>query len=63
MEENLKRALAAIRNGMKLREGSRFFTIPRETLQDRLYTKVPEVPRKMGRDTILTKEEETAISD
>lgn len=62
-EIHLTNAMAAIRNGMKIREASRVFGVPRGTLQDRLHSRVPEVPRKMGPDTILSKEEETAIKD
>lgn len=62
-EEQLTQAMAAIRNGMKIREASRVFSVPRGTLQDRLHLRVPEMPRKMGPDSVLTKEEETALKD
>lgn len=62
-EEQLSEAMAAIRNGMKIREASRVFGVPRGTLQDRLHLRVPEVPRKMGPNSVLTKEEETALKD
>lgn len=62
-EEQLSQAMTAIRNGMKIREASRAFSVPRGTLQDRLHLRVPEVPRKMGPSSILTREEETALKD
>lgn len=55
--------MAAIRNGMKIREASRVFSVPRGTLQDHLHLRVPEAPRKMGADLVLTKDEETALKD
>nr|CAI5843653.1 unnamed protein product [Callosobruchus analis] len=54
-EEQLTSAMAAIRNGMKIREASRVFGVPRGTLQDRLHARVPEMPK--------TAEEETAFKD
>ncbi|KAL0830073.1 hypothetical protein ABMA28_003530 [Loxostege sticticalis] len=62
-EEHLSEAMAAIRNGMKIREASRVFGVPRRTLQDRLHLRVPEVPRKMGPNSVLTKKIETAPKD
>nr|CAI5826805.1 unnamed protein product [Callosobruchus analis] len=62
-EEQLTSAMAAIRNGMKIREASRVFGVPRGTLQDHLHARVPEMPRRMGPDSVLTREEETAFKD
>lgn len=47
-------ALDAIRNGMKIKEASRFYGVPPGTIQDRLHLRVPEGPRKMGPDYILS---------
>ncbi|CAG9837469.1 unnamed protein product [Diabrotica balteata] len=55
--------MTAIRNGIKINEASRVFRIPRGTLQDRLHLRVPEVPRKMESDSVLSKEEETALKE
>lgn len=52
-EDQLTQAMAAIRNGMKIREASRVFSVPRGTLQDRIHLRVPELPRKMGPDSEL----------
>ncbi|CAG9568022.1 unnamed protein product [Danaus chrysippus] len=62
-EEQLIEAMAAIRNGMKIREASRVFKVPRGTLQDRVHLRVPDLPRKMGPETVLTKTEETALKN
>ncbi|CAH0721510.1 unnamed protein product, partial [Brenthis ino] len=62
-EDKLTQALDAIRNGMKIREASRLYSVPRGTLQDRLHFRVPEGPRKMGPDSILSKSEETEIAN
>lgn len=62
-EEQLAEAMAAIRKGMKIREASRVFKVPRGTLQDRIHLRVPDLPRKMGPDSVLTKTEETALKD
>lgn len=59
-EEQLTQAMATIKNGMKIREASLVFGVPRGTLQDRLHLKVPEIPGTMGPDSVLTKKEETA---
>ncbi|CAB3222405.1 unnamed protein product [Arctia plantaginis] len=61
-EEQLSQAMAAMRNGMKIREASRVFSVPRGTLQDRLHLRVPDLPRKMGPDSVLTKTEETVLT-
>ncbi|KAJ8961313.1 hypothetical protein NQ314_005962, partial [Rhamnusium bicolor] len=37
--------------------------VPRGTLQDRLHSRVPEGPRKMGPDSVLSKEEEITIAN
>nr|CAI5836919.1 unnamed protein product [Callosobruchus analis] len=62
-EEQLTSAMAAIRNGMKIREASRVFGVPRGTLQDRLHARVREMPRRMVPHSVLTREEETALKD
>ncbi|KAF2896741.1 hypothetical protein ILUMI_09437, partial [Ignelater luminosus] len=56
-------ALASIRNGMKIREASRRYGVPRRTLQDRLHGRVPEKPTRKGPDTILSIEEEKKLVD
>lgn len=61
-EERLGEALAAIRDGMKIRAASRAYGVPRGTIQDRLHSRVVEGPRKMGPDSILTKEEEAILA-
>lgn len=54
-QENLRRALIEIQeNGMKVREASRQFEIPRSTIQDRLNGKVPDIPMKTGPPPRLT---------
>nr|CAI5826180.1 unnamed protein product [Callosobruchus analis] len=62
-EEQLTSAMAAIRNGMKIREASRVFGVPRGSLQDRLHARVREMPRRMGPHSVFTREEETALKD
>ncbi|KAF2893026.1 hypothetical protein ILUMI_13150 [Ignelater luminosus] len=48
---------------MKIREASKKYAVPRSTLQDRLHGRVPEKPRRMGPDTILSTEEEKKLVD
>lgn len=60
-ETKLVEAMASIRVGMKIREACRTYGIPRGTLQDRIHGRVPEGPRKMGPETVLTNDEEKAI--
>ncbi|KAJ8941908.1 hypothetical protein NQ314_010253 [Rhamnusium bicolor] len=61
-EESLNQALKAIReNNTSIREASRLFGVPRATIQDRIKGRVKEGPRQMGRDPVLTKDEEGKI--
>ena len=52
-EDKPIQALAAIRNGMPIRQASRNYGVPRDTIVDRLHLRVPEGPRKMGPDSVL----------
>lgn len=61
-EESLVNALKAVKNGMKIRAASKKYGVPRTTLQDRVHNRVLEGPRRMGPDSILSQEEEEAIS-
>lgn len=60
--EKLSAALDAVRTGMAMRKASKTYGVPRGTLQDRLHLRVSEGPRKMGPDTVLTKDEESQIA-
>lgn len=60
-DENLVKALEAVRNGASQRETCRNYGIPRATLQDRIKGRVAEKPRQMGPDPYLSKENEQTI--
>lgn len=55
-EDNLRNALNEIRNNnMKIRAASRFFSVPKTTLIDRLSGRVPEILRHPGPQPLLGK--------
>ena len=61
-EKYLIKALQAIReDNVGIREASRRYGVPRGTIQDRIHGRVKEGPRKMGPNTVLTKEEEDVL--
>ncbi|KAJ8938287.1 hypothetical protein NQ314_011539 [Rhamnusium bicolor] len=60
-DENLQKAIEAVRNGAKIRETCRNYAIPRGTLQDRLQGRVPNKARQMGPDPYLSLENENKI--
>ena len=58
-EEQLQRALEAIKSGISKKAAATRFNIPRATLQFRLSSKFSKP--ELGRNTYLTKDEETAL--
>lgn len=59
--EALLQAVAAVREGGKLREICRQFGVPKSTVQDRLKGKVAETCRHMGPDPVLSRGNEEII--
>lgn len=61
-EESMKKAIAEVEKGAKIRETYRNFGIPRATLQDRLKGRVSQNrSRKMGPDPYLSVENEKKL--
>ena len=58
-KENLKEALAAIKNGMSKNTASKKYHIPRSTLHNKMKSKHPD--KKPGPETILTHNEEASL--
>lgn len=56
----MEEAVEAVRNGMPAARASREFKVPRTTILGKVQGKVP-IGRKIGPDTILTKEEENLL--
>ena len=56
-EENMKAAIDAVMNGENVSTAAKTFMVPRSTLNDKIHGRVP-LERKMGPETVLTKEEE-----
>lgn len=61
-EEDMQKALAALKDGMKLREAARTFSVPKTTLLYKHTGKYP-VKRRMGPETILSRTEEKLLVD
>lgn len=59
-EENLRKAVAAINNGMSKRSAARIFKVPRSTLFDKIAGRTI-IGKKMGRVPFLTDAEEQSI--
>lgn len=59
-EDDLKKAVDAVKNGMACLAASKAFGVPRATLQDKLKGRTP-IGKKSGPETVLTKEEETIL--
>lgn len=59
-EETLQKALAEIKNGMSKKFASKFYGIPRSTLQFRMSTKFKKITR--APDPYLTDEEDLLVS-
>lgn len=61
-QENLQKAVDAIRQGVKIREASRNYGVPRAIIQDRLKGRVRvDKSRRMGPDPFLSVENEEKI--
>lgn len=61
-ENSLRLALIDIReNGMNARAACRKYGVPRTTVQDRLSGRIPEGPRRMGKNTVLNANEEAMV--
>ena len=61
-EGDMDRAINACRDDdMGLREASRIFNVPRRTLSDRINRKVSSDHPRLGKDTLLTTEEENDL--
>lgn len=61
-EENLKRAIEAIQNGVSKKRAASLFGIPRSTLRDRLKSESMAKP-SLGRKPIFSAEQEKQIAD
>ena len=59
-QEQMEKAIAAVRGGMSVRAASVAFKVPRATLFDKIKGKT-QLDRKMGRDPYLSQEEESQI--
>lgn len=59
-EEDVKNALDAVRNGMLVFRASKLYNIPRTTLTCKVKGIYP-VERKIGPDTVLSKNEEEML--
>ena len=61
-EEQMLKAVAAVRNGISQREASKRFDVPRGTLFDKLNGRT-QMKRKIGPDPYLSQTEEQQIVD
>ncbi|KAG5874870.1 hypothetical protein JTB14_035680 [Gonioctena quinquepunctata] len=60
MEEDMKNAVSAVKNGMPALRASKQFGVPRTTLLDKVAGRVP-IERKIGPETVLKQEEESLL--
>lgn len=61
-EEQLQRAVVAVKEGMSVRKASKIFEIPKSTLSDKVSDKRPG-DRKIGAPTVLPKQVERNLAD
>jgi hypothetical protein len=59
--ENLQKAVEAVKNGMAKKKAAVSFGVPRTTLLDRIYQRVPEDTTSSGPSSILTEAEESVL--
>ena len=59
-EVQMQAALPAVRDGMSKRAAAKQYNVPRTTINDKIAWKTPET-RKIGKDTVLTKDEEESL--
>lgn len=61
-ETSLAEALKSIRNGrMGIRQASKVYGVPPTTLHGKVHGKVPDGPRRMGPNTVISANEEKKI--
>lgn len=59
-EKSMEDAINAVHDGMSKRAAAAKYGIPRTTLNDKIAGKTPE-GRKIGKDPVLTSEEEQSL--